>query len=42
MSDDFPFVDARLVLAELGGSVTALEMLIEARAGARVYKGRVR
>ena len=38
-SDAFSFVDAGIVLAELGGSVTALELLVEAQAGRLVSKG---
>ena len=41
-SDGFPFVDARIVLAELGGSVAALELLVEAQAGSHASKGLVR
>ncbi|MDX6479773.1 MAG: REP-associated tyrosine transposase [Gaiellaceae bacterium] len=41
-SDAFPFVDAAIVLAELGGSVAALELLIEARARDAVSKSHVR
>jgi REP-associated tyrosine transposase len=42
MSDAFPFVDARLVLAELGGSVGALGLLVDAQAGRHVSTGHVR
>jgi REP element-mobilizing transposase RayT len=38
----FPFVDAGLVLAELGGSVAALRVLVDARAERRVSAGHVR
>ena len=38
-SDASSFVDAGIVLAELGGSVTALELLVEAQAGRLVSKG---
>jgi hypothetical protein len=38
-SDAFPFVDAQVVLAELGGSVAALELLVEAQARGHVPKG---
>jgi REP element-mobilizing transposase RayT len=41
-SDAFPVVDAKPVLAELGGSVAALELLVEAQAGRHVSKGHVR
>lgn len=40
--DAFPFVDAGSILAELGGSVAALELLIEAEGRKPVSKGRVR
>ena len=41
-SDAFPFVDAGIVLAELGGSVAALELLVEAQARKPVPKSHVR
>jgi len=42
LSDAFPFADARLVLAELGGSVEALQLLVEAQAERHVSEGLVR
>ena len=42
LSDAFPFVDARIVLAELGGSVEALHVLVDAQAGRSVSKSHVR
>jgi putative transposase len=38
----FPFVDVSLVLAELGGSVTALTSFVEAQSRRRVSSGHVR
>jgi len=35
LSDDFPFVDASLVIAEAGGSFRALERVVKAAAGTR-------
>ena len=35
MSEAFPFVDAGIVLAELGGSISALQSLIDAQFGRR-------
>jgi hypothetical protein len=42
MADDFPFVDASLVLAELGGSIDALRVLVSARADLAVPINHVR
>ena len=42
VTDDFPFVDASLVLAELGGSINALRVLVSARAGLAVSTSHVR
>ncbi len=42
LTKDFSFIDARAVLAELGGSVRALRELVSARAAMPVRSGRVR
>jgi len=42
VSDAFSFVDARIVLAELGGSLAALELLVDNEASRPVSSGHVR
>jgi REP element-mobilizing transposase RayT len=42
LTDDFPFVDARVVLAEVDGRVDQLRALVEARAAQLVRKSHVR
>ena len=42
LADDFPFVDAGIVLAELGGSRSALRALIDAEARRPATNGHVR
>ena len=42
LMDDFPFVDARLVLAETNGQVDQLRALVDARAAQLVRNGHVR
>jgi hypothetical protein len=42
LTDDFPFVDARLVLAEVNGQVDQLRALVDARPAQLVRNGHVR